>query len=301
MTDLRAGATNLFLPTLETEAGPRGKFLEAIRKAAAGEFEILGELGRRPDGGIAYLARDLAQPRLVALRLERQAGGGHNDYVLNVLQELDGSLPASGSGCIRCGKPLRGWGRFCPHCGYDLSGLDTSGIPSSREEVEKLAKDLLGEECRVLGRMRRAEGAGTVVFAKPSSKDTIVGLRLRRGERGEVSMDQATEMHSLSDFTEPTSPPQAGSQPGVSVEPHEAPTLLADAGEAQAAARGAVAPQGRGGVEGARSDAAAPEERGEVTRAGAGKPAPQMSLTVVIFIVAATLTVGIVLGALLSQ
>ncbi len=275
-SDLRAGATHLFLPTLETEAGPRGKFLEAIRHAAAGEFEILGELGRRADGGIAYLARDLAQPRLVALRLERQPGSEH-DYVLNVLQELDGSLPASGAGCLRCGQPLRGWGRYCPHCGHDLSGLDTSGIPSSKEEIEELAKNVLGEECRVLGRMRRAEGAGTVVFAKTADKDTIVGLRLRRGKEGEVSMDQATEMDSLSDFIESTSPPVAHSRRDVPVPPHATPTLHADAMQIPA------------------------KDRGEVAQAKSEEPAPQISVTVVVLIVAATLTVGIVLGLLLSR
>jgi len=277
MTDLRAGATNLFLPTLETEAGPKGKFLEAIRKAAAGEFEILGELGRRPEGDIAYLARDLVQPRLVALRLERQTGASHNDYVLNVLQELDGSLPASGSGCVRCGQPLRGWGRFCPSCGYDLSGLDTSGIPTSTDEVEKLAKDLLGEECRVLGRMRRSEGAGTVVFAKPATKDTIVGLRLKRGEGGEVSMDQATEMNSLSDAMDLIPPAEPTEKRAAPIPSREPPTIHADA------------------------EVLSRPNQDPVVKDPAGTPPSQISWKIVALIVAATLTVGIVLGVLLGR
>lgn len=70
MTDLRAGATRLFLPSIGVSGEGRGGFLDAVREVAAGEFEILGELGHRPGGGIAYLARDLSQPRLVALRFQ---------------------------------------------------------------------------------------------------------------------------------------------------------------------------------------------------------------------------------------
>lgn len=92
MTDPWAGTTELFLPAFATSAEPKGKFLDAVQKAAEGEFEILGQLGRRSEGGIAYLARDLSRPRLVALRIQLTPGS-QNDYVLDVLEELDFSFP----------------------------------------------------------------------------------------------------------------------------------------------------------------------------------------------------------------
>lgn len=199
MTDLRAGATRLLLPTLGTPEERKGRFLEAVRKAAAGEFEILGELGRRPEGGIAYLARDLAQSRLVALRFELTPGSQH-DYVLDVLQELDASLPASGLGCPGCGKPLRGWGRYCPGCGYDLSGSSGSDLTAAGTKTLEKARALVGDGYEILGEMKRAEGGGRIYFAREQGKDTIVGFRLRQeeGKRGKkVAMDRTAVIPSL--------------------------------------------------------------------------------------------------------
>ena len=65
MTDLRSGATRLFLPTLEMEGEPRGRFLEAVREAAGSKFEILGELGRHERFGEAPGQR----PRLIGLEV----------------------------------------------------------------------------------------------------------------------------------------------------------------------------------------------------------------------------------------
>lgn len=205
VTDLRGGATRLLLPTLGTAGERKGKFLAAVRKAAAGEFEILGELGRRPEGGVAYLARDLVHGRLVALRFELTPGSRH-DYVLEVLKELDSSLPASGLGCPRCGEPLRGWGRFCPGCGHDLSGTSGSdlaggagGAGGSLDFVSRLA----GDEYEVLGQMRRAEGGGMIYFARERGKDTIVGFRMKREEgKKEPGLDRTAVIPSLADETE---------------------------------------------------------------------------------------------------
>jgi hypothetical protein len=66
-------------------------------------------------------------------------------------------------------------------------------------EIEQLAEELVGEKCKVLGKMRRAEGAGTVVFAKQAGKETIVGLRLLRNTGGDFAVDQTTEIDFLAD------------------------------------------------------------------------------------------------------
>ena len=164
--NLRRGATEVFLPAIEEEGAPKDEFLRAVKEAAKGQFEILGELGRRSGGEIAYLAKDLSQPRLVALRFQLRAGSVH-DYVVDVVRELDGSIPARGAGCLRCTEPLRGWGRFCPKCGYDLSGLDVAALSSSKKSVKDLFKSLAGTGYGFLGEMPRGDGAGSVIFAQP--------------------------------------------------------------------------------------------------------------------------------------
>jgi hypothetical protein len=201
MADLRSGTTQLVLPTLEKPGVPRDRFLDAVRKAAAGEFEILGELGRRADGGIAYLAKDLVAPRLVALRLERTPGGPHN-YALDVLKELDATLPATGGGCPRCAAPPRGWGRFCPACGLDLSGGSGSraGLPSG--ELLQAAREAAGAQYQILGEMKRAEGGGMVYFARERGKQTIVGLRLNEGPSKSYSVDRTAVLTLLTDAPE---------------------------------------------------------------------------------------------------
>jgi hypothetical protein len=214
MADLRSGTTQLVLPTLEKPGVPKDRFLDSVRRAAAGEFEILGELGRRADGGIAYLARDLAEPRLVALRLERTPGGPHH-YALDVLKELDATLPTTGDGCPRCSAPPRGWGRFCPACGLDLSGGSGSrtGLPSG--ELLQAAREAAGAQYQILGEMKRAEGGGKVYFARERGKQTIVGLRLTEGPSRSYSVDRTAVLPLLPDPTEGAgeaspSPPPTG-------------------------------------------------------------------------------------------
>ena len=216
MTDLRSGTTQLVLPTLEKPGVPRDRFLDAVRKAAAGEFEILGELGRRADGGIAYLAKDLVEPRLVALRLERTPGGPHN-YTLDVLKELDATLPTTGDGCPRCSAPPRGWGRFCPACGLDLSGGSGSRAGLRSGELIQAAREAAGAQYQILGEMKRAEGGGMVYFARERGKQTIVVLRLNEGPSKSYSVDRTAVLTLLTDAPEGAggaslSPPPAGSE-----------------------------------------------------------------------------------------
>lgn len=232
MTDIRVGTTQLVLPTLERPGTPQDRFLDAVRRAAAGEFEILGELGRRADGGIAYLARDLVEPRLVALRLERSAGGRHK-YVLDVLKELDATLPVTGSGCPRCSAPPRGWGRFCPACGYDLSGGSTPGGRMSRRELLGAVQDAAGSQYQVLGEMQRAEGGGMVYFARERGKQTIVGLRLTKGPSRGYSVDRTAVLPLLSDVPEGVPGiPRPPKPPGHAIPPVPGPRERPESPEA---------------------------------------------------------------------
>jgi hypothetical protein len=171
-----------------------------VRRATAGEFEILGELGRRTDGGIAYLARDLVEPRLVALRLEQSPGGRHN-YVLDVLKELDATLPSIGKGCPRCSAPPRGWGRYCPACGFDLSGLSETRGRVADTKLQSVVKAAAGDDYQILGEMPQAEGGGAVFFARERGRRTIVGLRVRKGRSRGYALERTAILPLLNFFS----------------------------------------------------------------------------------------------------
>jgi len=170
----RKGATKLNLPALQDQAAPDDEFLQAVREAAEGEYEVVGEMGRGQRGAIVYLARDLSTKRLVALRLE--PGESSDEFTLEVVKQLDSSVPAVESSCPKCGAPQRGWGRFCPQCGSDLSGLSTE--LHSSDELLQAVKDASAGEFEVLGEMDRAEGGGRVYFARDLASGGLVALRL---------------------------------------------------------------------------------------------------------------------------
>ena len=80
-------------------AESREQALEAVRRAAEGEYEVLGEMERSEGGGPVYFARALSSGRLVALRLTReQESDGSASYsldVTHVLKPLVASLGAT--------------------------------------------------------------------------------------------------------------------------------------------------------------------------------------------------------------
>ncbi len=110
-----SGKTTLNLPAIAGRETPQDEDqLAAVREVAEGQFDVLGEMGRGKKGSVVYLARDLSTQRLVALKLSHE---GREDYTLEVVQQLDGTVPALEGACSRCGKPQEGWGRYCWNCG----------------------------------------------------------------------------------------------------------------------------------------------------------------------------------------
>ena len=107
-------------------------FLNAVKEAAAADFSVLGEIGRGEGGVIMYLARETATRRLVALRLQRE-GQLADEFSLEVVRHLDNSMPAPDSKCVKCGKEIKGWARFCSYCGADLTGA----APKEGDAVER--------------------------------------------------------------------------------------------------------------------------------------------------------------------
>src|SRR5688500_3906999 len=154
----------------------------AVREAAAGVFDVLGELGATADGGLVYLAREVAGGELAVLRLERAGDGvGTDQYLLDVARELDTSVPDVEMRCPRCRAKLRQWARFCTQCGLDVSGeAPASGEQSSRMALREKVRAATAGQYEFLGDIPRSEGGGLVYFARDLADGQIVALRLQR-------------------------------------------------------------------------------------------------------------------------
>jgi len=165
--------------------GGDDELLRAVKEAAAAEYDILGEMGRGERGSVVYLAREKASQKLVALKLRPDGG----EYELSVVRELDATVPAMGNKCPSCKADLVGWGRFCSHCGKDLSG--TRSGEASREELLKAVQSAAEGEYEVLGEMERSEGGGVVYFARELRSQRLVALRLTREQESDGSESYA--------------------------------------------------------------------------------------------------------------
>jgi hypothetical protein len=64
--------------------------LDAVRSAAAADYEVLGQMRWEDGGGVVYFARQLNNGKLTALRLQRQTSGSADDesYALGQTQVL---------------------------------------------------------------------------------------------------------------------------------------------------------------------------------------------------------------------
>jgi hypothetical protein len=170
----------------EPSAQPRDEVLEAVREAAANEFTVLGEIGRKPDGTIAYLARDHSSKKLVALRLTRGGASG-NDYLLEVASQLDATVPAPHSTCPQCSVAVRGWERFCTQCGVNLWSDRGAGERWNKDDLLKAVQQATSGKFEVLGEMSRSEG-GAVYFAREVETGKIEALRLQKEGEGNYSI-----------------------------------------------------------------------------------------------------------------
>ncbi len=149
--------------------------LRAVLSAVAGQYEILGEMGRGVAGTIMYLARGLDSARLVVLRLDpAQSGDG---AVLSVLSEISATMPGGSSPCPECGAPAVGWGRYCATCGADLAPGDSfrlravAGLRADGSYADPDGFEILGSIPRA-----GAQGTGDVVFARELATGSVVAL-----------------------------------------------------------------------------------------------------------------------------
>ncbi|UCC71412.1 MAG: hypothetical protein JSV86_13580, partial [Gemmatimonadota bacterium] len=158
--------------------------LEAVKDAAADEFEVFGEIGRGDDASTVYLARDRADQLLVVLRLEAEPGAA-GEYSLDVVKQLDASLPGPGGHCPSCGEPPRRWRRFCTACGHDLLGAPWMGDEYSREETFEAVREAAEGAYEILGEMPLSEGAGVIYFGRDIATGGLTALRLRLETSGD--------------------------------------------------------------------------------------------------------------------
>jgi hypothetical protein len=154
----------------------------AVREAAAGTFDVLGELGTVATGGVVYLAREISSTELVVLKLEPgDDGAGGAQYFLDVMRELDASVPDVEMRCPRCRAKLRQWARFCTQCGLDVSGeAPASGEFASRAALREKVRAATAGQYEFLGDIPRSEGGGLVYFARDLTDGKIVALRLQK-------------------------------------------------------------------------------------------------------------------------
>lgn len=168
------------------------ELLSAVRAAAGADFDVLGEIARDGAKIVVFLARDLQSKELVVLKLIHNTSTetGQDEYVLEVAEKLDSSVPDIESYCSRCKNKLRRWARFCTQCGLDVSGVGPSSSENlSRDTLRNAVYAAAASEFDILGEMPRAEGGGLVYFGRKRQGGDIVALRLQQETDSEYALD----------------------------------------------------------------------------------------------------------------
>ena len=152
--------------------------LRAVRAVSHENFEVLGDMGHSTSDRVTLLARELASTNLVALRLEPRG----DEFHLDVMRALDESIPAAALSCPDCNAPLQSSVRFCPRCGADVSTvlMPAATVGTAEDALLDVVRDAARGAYEVLGEMPRADGAGSIFFARELATGAIATLRLRR-------------------------------------------------------------------------------------------------------------------------
>jgi hypothetical protein len=174
----------MHLRSVERTEGPKDEFLDGVRRMAAGDYEVFGEIGRGENSTIVYLARDIAAFRLVALKLT-PSRMEPDEFLLDVVQELDSTLPSFDNPCGKCGTNLHKWGRFCPKCGADL--YDKAEQKWTADELREAVQDFATDRFEILGEMR-TQGGGRIYFARDVTSGKVEALRLKKQSGDEFSL-----------------------------------------------------------------------------------------------------------------
>lgn len=200
MTELgQTGSARLSLPIANVGTGSEDDaLLAAVRAAAAPDFEVLGEIARSArDGSVLFLARAAADRGLVALRLSRGSSG--QEFSLELVRQLDSTLPSPEGSCPRCGAPFVAWARFCGKCGSALFGdARHRESPRAREELRAALEEAASGRYEILGEMQHSDGPGVVYFARDFATGRIEALRVQPEGAEEFSVGKTNVMHRFS-------------------------------------------------------------------------------------------------------
>lgn len=154
--------------------------ISALRALAGSEFDVLGPLGRdaQAQGEYAFLARDVSRNRLVVLKRQRSSPLEAADPgTLQVISQLDSSVPPPAGSCPVCQAPFSNWEPLCPECGANVAG-NLSAAPGTSPEKALAAIRQAAEGYEVFGTMCRAVGGAVVYFARELKGGHLVALRL---------------------------------------------------------------------------------------------------------------------------
>ena len=160
--------------------------LGQVRETAQG-YDVFGELGRKADDDIWFLAREQGQEQLVALRLRKEPSqaGGEPVMSLEVAKELGPQVSMGEGDCWKCRGTLRSFARFCGRCGADQTkGTRVATSAAERKALLDEVRAAAGEHYQVLGEMIWQGGEGGVYFAVERTSGELVRLRLRPSDDG---------------------------------------------------------------------------------------------------------------------
>ena len=160
------------------------KPLSALKALAGSQFEVLGPLGRDGEGEYAFLAWEVSRNRLVVLKRQRAFPPQSADpSTLQVITQLDSSVPPPAGSCPACQTPFSNWEPLCPECGANVAG-SANLAPGTPPEKVLAAIRQVAEGYEVFGTMQRAVGGALVYFARDLSGGHLVALRLEDAESG---------------------------------------------------------------------------------------------------------------------
>jgi predicted Ser/Thr protein kinase len=207
------------------------ELFRTLKRAVAGSFEVLAELGRGQAGRNAFVAREVDGGGLVVLELilEDSDAEGAPNYGLYIRRELDASIPALSLQCDRCGASLSGWARYCPGCENDVSGVAQTTGGRSTADLMRNGQLAGHDRYEFLGEMPRAEGGGGVYFARERATGNLVALKVERevsGPEAGYRLDTTQRMAALPQQGTSATPPQ---QPKVAWRGGEARTVASPA------------------------------------------------------------------------
>jgi len=125
-------------------------------------------------GRVVYLARERRQQRLVALQLH--LGSSTNSMMLEVLRQLDASLPSLEERCGFCQRVVAQGAKYCSKCGADLSVMPSG----ASDEVLDAVKQATAGRYEFLGRMEYGTRGGTVFVMRDLASGRLAALRLHK-------------------------------------------------------------------------------------------------------------------------